>query len=291
MNSADLFYHERLPPASSLDLERWGGVLALTVFSGSVTVEKIEGLRADDSIAGRSVAANDAIIVFGPGRLSLATGPDGAEILAQGTSDESLLDSVPPHTPNVCDIALDFTAVNRLKRILPPGKTGGTLRQLSLRHERFSALAWLCSLAVEGEDGHEGRRKDTRYVERAIGQFRENIESQVRLPDLAWSLGITEEYLAKLFREEVGMPPMKYFRIMKIEEAERLLSEGTWSVKEVSWMLGFASQHHFSKAFKATRGYNPSECKSGAAKSNAERGAHASALDDLGKEIDASADR
>lgn len=299
MNSADLFYHERLPIAANLVLERWGGILALTVLSGSVTVEKIEGLRADDSLAGRSVSENSAIVVFGPGRLSLSSGPTGAEILAQGTSDEELVDAVPQHTPSVCEISLDFTTVNRLKRLATQEKSGDALRLISRRHERFAALAALCDLAVHDEES-ERERKGAGYVERAIAQFRENIETKVRLPDVAWKVGITEEYLSKLFRAEIGMPPMKYFRMMKIAEAERLLSEGRWSVKEVSWMLGFASQHHFSKAFKALRGRNPSECKTGAAthdrsddaqESESGRSAHAAALDDLGKEIDAATDR
>ena len=294
MNSADLFYHERIPSSANLVLERWGGILALSVLSGSVTIDKIEGLRADDSLAGRSVAENSAIVVFGPGRLSISTGAGGAEILAQGTSDEELLDAVPPHAPSVCEIDLDFTAVNRLKRLFLQEKSRGSFLPLSRRHERFAAFAALCALAVNEESG--SARKDAGYVERAIEQFRENIETRIRLPDLAWKLGITEEYLAKLFRAEVGMPPMKYFRMMKIAEAERLLAEGNLSVKEVSWMLGFASQHHFSKAFKAMRGRNPSECRhapaaSDAAKSNAGRSAHASPLDDLGKEIDAAPDR
>lgn len=282
MNSADLFYWEQIEPSRILELERWGGVLALCVLSGTVTVDRIEGLSADDCPNG-NVEEGSVIIIFGPGRLRLDTGPNGAEVLAMGTSAESLIDAIPPGTPRIRELSLDFTELNRLKRLSTRKGDEGGLHRLALAHERFASLAELCALAID--DPNEERRKDTRYVERTVDQFRENIESSIRLPDLAWRLGITEEYLSKLFRAKIGVPPMKYFRIMKIEEADRLLAEGNYSVKEVSWKLGFASQHHFSKAFKAIRGYNPSECGS-----RAKRLSDAPAVHDLGKEVDPSAD-
>lgn len=282
MNSAGLIYHERIEPSRALELERWGGVLALCVLSGTVYVDRVEGLRADDYPNG-TIDEGRAVIVFGPGRLRLVTGAEGAEVVALGTSDTALIDAIPPGTPNVRELWLDFTEINRLKRLSTHMIDKGELHRLAVLHEHYAALAALCALAVDESNG--AQKKDTRYVERAIERFGENIESPIRLPDLAWQLGITEEYLSKLFRSQIGISPMKYFRIMKIDAAERLLSEGNYSVKEVSWKLGFASQHHFSKAFKAIRGYSPSECGS-----RAKGISDASAVHDLGKEVDPSSD-
>jgi len=44
-----------------------------------------------------------------------------------------------------------------------------------------------------------------------------------------------------------------------MEEAERLLKSGQWSVKATAYELGFANPFHFSQVFKKLRGRSPSE--------------------------------
>ncbi len=281
MTNAELFFYNRVEARRALELERWGGVLAVCALSGSVRVERVESLRVDDGFTDRDIPEGHAFVVFGPGRLVLESGEVGAEILALGTSDAPLVASIPPNAPGACLVALDFIAVNRLRRLAERVHARAHLARLSAHYERVSCIADICETALSG--GIDPSAKAMDYVTLTVEAFKKNLDSKARLPDVAWRLGITEEYLVKLFRARLGVTPMRYFRELKLAEAERLLSEGKLSVKEISWKLGFVSQQHFTRAFKAARGRNPGEVRSAA-----RRGVDAAAVDDLRKEVNPS---
>lgn len=52
---------------------------------------------------------------------------------------------------------------------------------------------------------------------------------------------------------------MKVFADMKIEQAKILLRNSTYSITEVSEILGYNSVHYFSKRFKLATTMSPTE--------------------------------
>ena len=57
----------------------------------------------------------------------------------------------------------------------------------------------------------------------------------------------------------MNMTPMRYLNNLKMETATSLLLNSDLSVKEISWKLGFSSQYHFSRNFKAYSGCTPTD--------------------------------
>ena len=72
------------------------------------------------------------------------------------------------------------------------------------------------------------------------------------------------------FRQRLGMPPMQYVTLWRLQKARALLLAGELRVKEVVHAVGFASGSAFSRAFKAQFGNRPRTLQ-GAAR----RGVHA----------------
>ena len=61
--------------------------------------------------------------------------------------------------------------------------------------------------------------------------------------------------------KECGMGMIAYVNRLRIEEAGRLIREGTLNFTEIAGTLGFSSLHYFSRVFKSTTGVSPSEYK------------------------------
>ncbi|MEM7109599.1 MAG: helix-turn-helix transcriptional regulator [Bacteroidota bacterium] len=81
------------------------------------------------------------------------------------------------------------------------------------------------------------------------------------LNSLAQQVGTNEFTLKKGFKELFGTSVFGYWNQIKMQEARKLLSEGTMSVKEVSARVGYKNAQHFSTAFKKYFGCSPSELK------------------------------
>lgn len=95
-------------------------------------------------------------------------------------------------------------------------------------------------------------------VRSCMEQITAHTHGPLRLEDLAAGSGYSKEYLAKRFRQEVGMPISEYMLQARMEEAKTLLSSGM-SCGDVAHTLGFSSQSHFINRFKSVTGITPKQ--------------------------------
>ena len=86
-----------------------------------------------------------------------------------------------------------------------------------------------------------------------------NYNTDLTLTKLASTLNLNPTYFSRLFKEKTGMSPKQYILKIRIERAKELLSETTYSVKEISNSIGFSDQLYFSRLFKKHEHYSPLE--------------------------------
>lgn len=97
----------------------------------------------------------------------------------------------------------------------------------------------------------------------AVEYIENNIDSvTLELDTLAEVSKISEVYLRKLFKNEFGISPKQYITRLRISRAKQLLKNSGTPISKVAEKCGFASLYHFSRAFKASVGYTPSEYRS-----------------------------
>lgn len=100
-----------------------------------------------------------------------------------------------------------------------------------------------------------------RIIEKTKLLMRENIYSEIDLEQIAINNNITYSYLRRMFKSYTGISPHQYFLDMKLLRAKELITSSNLTIKEISYHMGFSSEHYFSRLFKKKTGAMPSEIR------------------------------
>ena len=94
-------------------------------------------------------------------------------------------------------------------------------------------------------------------VEKIIEMMRDDVRGELSLTEFAQSVNLSVWRLCHIFKSDVGMPPIKYLRLLRMERAKGLLESSFLSVKEIAFQVGLNDESHFVRDFKTTYGHSP----------------------------------
>ena len=100
-----------------------------------------------------------------------------------------------------------------------------------------------------------------RPVRKAIEYIAVNYPRDITRWSMASALNISEDYLERLFKREMGMTLWDYLLVFRIGMAEDLLSELDVTVAEAAERTGFRDRSYFCRVFRRFRGYSPRAAK------------------------------
>ena len=86
-----------------------------------------------------------------------------------------------------------------------------------------------------------------------------NTSGNISLADLAKIAEVTPYHLASLFTKTTGLSPHQYVLRVRIDRAKIHLKDDSLSVAQVSRLVGFRTQEHFTKVFRRVAGVTPSK--------------------------------
>lgn len=88
----------------------------------------------------------------------------------------------------------------------------------------------------------------------------EHYTEQLSLRDVAAHFGLSPSYVSRLFRRYEGISLGEYLTKRRVQVAcELLAGRAETPVKEIAAYCGFRDQYYFSRVFKASTGYSPTE--------------------------------
>ena len=97
------------------------------------------------------------------------------------------------------------------------------------------------------------------YVERCKKLIISRRLETIDLGNLAEEVGISKEYLSKLFKQHEGIPVVEYILNIKVEAACNMLQYSDRQVQEIADYLSFGSLSYFSRIFKKKTGMSPQQ--------------------------------
>jgi AraC-like DNA-binding protein len=87
----------------------------------------------------------------------------------------------------------------------------------------------------------------------------DHMERDFTVNELASLASLHPNYFIRMFKEQIGVPPIQYIVRSKMDKAKELLLRTSLNVGEVAARVGFQDMSHFSKQFKKIAGVSPSE--------------------------------
>ena len=109
-------------------------------------------------------------------------------------------------------------------------------------------------------------------VEKIIEMMRDDVRGELSLTEFAQSVNLSVWRLCHIFKSDVGMPPIKYLRLLRMERAKGLLESSFLSVKEIAFQVGLNDESHFVRDFKSTYGHSPAIYRSQFKRNGSESG-------------------
>jgi len=194
--------------------------------------------------------------------------PTGIDLLA--LLDNEFQVSTPPETPGLMQRLLQIYP-NRKLPCFDPSRD--EYRRQSLKaasvEADISAAEWLeasgilrilLALFLRNARPHQGAHARATQQFLILQEFiHENMHKALLLGDLARVVGLNPTYFSDRFLSLVGMRPLEYLMLRRMERAQYLLLTTNASVKQVAVEVGVPDPAYFNRVFKRFSGASPGD--------------------------------
>lgn len=103
---------------------------------------------------------------------------------------------------------------------------------------------------------------NNKAVVQTIKLMDETLADPLSLPQLAAQVQLGARQLNRVFRQQIGLSTMEFYRKLRLKKALSLLTHTTLPMTEIALATGFGSSAHFSSAFRQWYGKPPSSIRS-----------------------------
>jgi AraC-like DNA-binding protein len=124
----------------------------------------------------------------------------------------------------------------------------------------WTLIGRLAASLRSSAEGAADQLDAARQIRRLLVQ---RIQDRLSLAEIARHVHLSASRAKEVFHAAFGCGIMSYFNQLKIQQAKRLLCDGSLTVKQVSRRLGFSSASYFDQVFFRHTGLRPTEFRNG----------------------------
>lgn len=99
-------------------------------------------------------------------------------------------------------------------------------------------------------------------AERCLNYIHENYAHAFSVEALARAGCVSPSYLFRVFRKKMGVTPMHYRNMVRVDKAKVLLLDRSLNLEDIASRVGFEDVKYFSRVFKRETSLSPSEFRS-----------------------------
>lgn len=104
-----------------------------------------------------------------------------------------------------------------------------------------------------------------RQLREILTHIEANLESEIKLAELAKIHGWSPYYFCRIFKKTTGLTPHQYVLQQRVEKAKKLLGSSSLDLSNIALETGFANQSHFGTIFRRFTGCTPKQYRIAAA--------------------------
>ncbi|MBV4429202.1 helix-turn-helix domain-containing protein [Clostridium tyrobutyricum] len=90
--------------------------------------------------------------------------------------------------------------------------------------------------------------------------LKQHLDKEITVSDIANHFGFHPHYLIALFKKNIGMPPMHYLQLLRLDKAKRYLRFTSYSIEEIASLVGLTAPY-FSRLCCKRLGMSPSKLR------------------------------
>lgn len=94
-------------------------------------------------------------------------------------------------------------------------------------------------------------------IRKMCAYMQENYAEKISLEDVTQYVGFSKFYGGRLFKQYMGMTIIEYLIDIRLSHAKELLAQGEFSIKQISFMVGYQDPNYFTWSFKKATGISP----------------------------------
>lgn len=163
-------------------------------------------------------------------------------------------------------VKADSISQELFKRIFQEIHTQETGYKAMCRGLVAELLVLLCRNYVKEalpEREQASRKKKLQRLNTVLYYLENHSELPLCVSDLAKLACLSEDRFGHLFRECIGMPPLRYLNSLRLRKAKNLLQNNEHSVTEIARIVGFQDYNHFGRLFRQRYGCTPNDVRLG----------------------------
>ncbi|MEM6724005.1 MAG: helix-turn-helix transcriptional regulator, partial [Bacteroidota bacterium] len=143
-----------------------------------------------------------------------------------------------------------------LESVVPSNRFRQLIRDLRSSRD-FEAQTGLMDRFFEQHPMHLNQH--TPFLEYAVQQLFAR-SGAIRVESLGDSVSASNRYIQKVFKDQVGLSPKQFARVIRVKKASVLIQENRFKgqFSQVAAQLGYFDQSHFLKDFRSIVGLSPS---------------------------------
>ena len=115
------------------------------------------------------------------------------------------------------------------------------------------------TFSVDSKPAPKPRTLSARKMHALIDYLHAHLETRIDLLKLAAIVGLSPQYVGKLFKQTAGISIHEYIARERIARARELLRDCSLSIASIALRLGFADQSHFARVFRRISRLSPAQ--------------------------------